>query len=249
MRSVRVVLLMSLLTSPLVACTSTTSTDTITVFAAASLTEAFTKIGAEFEREHPGSRVVLNFASSTELATHIVEGAPADIFASADTRSLDTIRMSDVAVGEPRTFATNSLEIIVEPENPKDISSIRDLARPDLRYITCDPSVPIGAYSADVLARAGVDVTPTSYEDNVKGIVTKVVLGEADAGIVYRSDIVAAGSKASGIVIPDADNVVVSYPIAALGRDPSENARAFLDFVTSSPIARSILTTFGFGTS
>lgn len=219
----------------------------VTVFAAASLIDAFTELGAAFESAHPGVIVDFNFASSSDLAIQIIEGAPADVFASADPTNLDKVRDSSVSLGEPRIFATNTLEILVESGNPMGISSLADLADPNLIYITCDESVPIGRYSADILRRADVTPTPKSYEENVKGIVNKIVLGEADAGIVYRTDVIAAGSAAAGIAIPDKHNVVTSYPMATVGKVPSEAARDFVEFVTTSRIARSILERFGFG--
>lgn len=230
------------------ACSARESADdsTLTVFAASSLVDAFTEIGAAFEVENPGSRVRFSFASSSDLAAQVVEGAPADVFASADTMSLDTIRARGVALSNVHVFATNSLEIMVEPENPFGIQSLEDLADPNLVFIACDSSVPIGRYSTQVLTKAGVDLSPKSYEENVKGIVTKIVLGEADAGIVYRTDIIAAGSSAHGIPIPAEFNIVAEYPIATIGSVPSELAKAFVDFVTLSRTARDILISYGF---
>lgn len=230
-------------------CASTDSTqaDSVTVFAAASLVDAFTEIGDAFKTAFPDITVDFNFASSSELATQIAEGAPADVFASADEQAIDRVRNSGLAVGPTSVFATNSLQIMVEPGNPLGIDSLLDLENPDIAFITCDETVPIGRYSAQVLAAAGVIVTPVSYEENVKGIVSKILIGEADAGIVYTSDIVAAGSAAQGISIPSDLDVEVTYPIVALGDDPSGAAQAFVEFLTSSSIAREILDDFGFG--
>ena len=227
--------------------TSTTPDDSVTVFAAASLVEAFTDIGSAFEDEHPGTRVQLNFASSSDLATQISQGAPADVFASADEITIDKIRSTDVSVGESAIFATNSLEILVEKGNPLAIENLADLADSDLIVVTCDTSVPIGRYSAQVLAAAGVDIRPDSFEASVKGIVNKILLGEADAGIVYRSDVVAAGSAATGVPIDPAFNVEARYPVVTIGENPTSTTRSFLDFLLSSPRARAILTTYGFG--
>jgi molybdate transport system substrate-binding protein len=223
------------------------STDTTTVFAAASLVEAFTELGDAFEAAHPGSKIEFNFASSADLATQIIEGAQADIFASADTKNIDKIRKSPVQIGDVRRFATNSLEIMVEAGNPLNISELADLSDPNLIYITCDEAVPIGSYSAEVLVRANVTATPKSYEQSVKGIVNKIVLGEADAGIVYRTDVIATGSAAEGVAIPDEFNVVAEYPIALVGDTSSASSRTFYDFVLTSETARSILESYGFG--
>jgi molybdate transport system substrate-binding protein len=221
--------------------------ETTTVFAAASLVEAFTELGDAFEAAHPDSNVEFNFASSADLATQIIEGARADIFASADAKNVDRVRGSSVPIGDVRTFATNFLEIMVEAGNPRKISELADLSDPDLIYITCDEAVPIGRYSADVLARANVTVTPRSYEESVRGIVNKIVLGEADAGIVYRTDVIAAGSSAEGVAIPDEFNVVAEYPIALIGDTSSSSTRRFFDFVTTDEAARNILELYGFG--
>lgn len=216
--------------------------DTVTVFAAASLTASFTAIETAFEAVHPDIDVVFNLAASSELAAQITEGAPADVFASADTKNMD--KVADMIDGGPVTFATNRLQIITEPGNPLGISGLADLADPAVLFVTSAPEVPIGAYTADVLARAGVDVKPVSLEESVKGIVTKVTTGEADAGIVYATDVIAAGPAASGVDIADDFNVVASYPVARL--TSSDAAAKFIAFLTS-PEGQAILEDFGFG--
>ncbi|MFM8858359.1 MAG: molybdate ABC transporter substrate-binding protein [Actinomycetota bacterium] len=221
--------------------------ETTTVFAAASLVDAFTELGEAFESAHPDSDIEFNFASSSDLATQIIEGAQADIFASADTKNVDKVRESPVPIRDVRTFATNSLEILVEAGNPMNIDELSDLSKPNLIFITCDESVPIGRYSADILSRAHVTVIPKSYEESVKGIVNKIVLGEADAGIVYRTDVIASGTAAQGVTIPSEFNVVAEYPITLIGNTSSTSARSFLDFVTTSETARKILESYGFG--
>jgi molybdate transport system substrate-binding protein len=215
---------------------------TVTVFAASSLTAPFTEIETEFEAEHPDIDVVFSFAASSELATQITEGAPADVFASADTVTMD--RIADDLVGDSIVFATNRLQIVTEPGNPLGITTLADLAEPSILFVTCAPDVPIGAYTSEALAKAGVDVNPVSFEENVKSIVTKVATGEADAGVVYATDAIAAGSSVTGVDIPDEFNVSVSYPIALTS--PNEAARTFVEFV-SSPRGREILEDFGFG--
>ena len=163
------------------------------MLAAASLAAAYTEIGDAFETEHPGANVVLSFDASSALVTQINEGAPADVFASADEANMTKLTDAGGNAGEPQIFATNSLQIIVGSGNPKGITGVADLAQPGLLYVTCAPEVPIGKYAAEVLTAANVTVTPVSFEQNVKGIVTKVTADEADAGIVYKTDVIAAG--------------------------------------------------------
>jgi molybdate transport system substrate-binding protein len=215
---------------------------TVTVFAASSLTAPFTEIETAFAAEHPDIDVVFSFAASSALATQITEGAPADVFASADTVTMD--RVVDRLVGESIVFATNRLQIVTEPGNPLGITTLADLADPSVLFVTCAPEVPIGAYTAEALAKAGVTVNPVSFEENVKGIVTKVASGEADAGVVYATDLIAAGSSVTGVDVPDEFDVSASYPIARTSSN--EAARTFVEFVSSST-AREILEDFGFG--
>ena len=222
------------------------STGSVTVFAAASLTAAYTEIGDAFMTDNPEATVTFNFASSSDLVTQINEGAPADVYASADAANMTKLTDAGENAGDPTVFATNSLQIIVEPGNPKGITGVADLANPDLLYITCAPEVPIAKYAAQVLTAAGVTVTPVSLEENVKGIVTKVTLGEADAGIVYTTDVIAAGAAAEGIDIPADINVIATYPVAVTKNAPNpEGARAFVDFVVGEQ-GQKILAGFGF---
>ena len=221
-------------------------TGEITVFAAASLTAAYTEIGDAFMTEHPDSKVTFNFAASSDLVTQINEGAPADVFASADQANMTKLADAGGNAGEPQVFATNSLQIIVEPGNPKGITGVADLAKSDILYVTCAPEVPIGKYAAQVLTAAGVTATPASLEENVKGIVTKVTLGEADAGIVYKTDVIAAGDKAEGVDIPADINVTATYPVVATKEAANAGgARAFVDFVVGEQ-GQKILASYGF---
>lgn len=219
----------------------------LNVFAAASLTDAFTEIGEAFATDHPDASVTFNFAASSDLVTQIVEGAPADVFASADQNNMTKVVDAELNDGEPATFATNSLAIIVEPGNPEAIESVEDLENPDLIFVTTDPEVPIGAYTQEVFAAAGVEVTPDSFEENVRGIVTKVVEGEADAGVVYVSDIVAAGDDAEGIEIPADINIVAEYPIVALTDAASPDLAAVFNEFVLSEYGQAILAEYGFG--
>lgn len=217
----------------------------LTVFAAASLTEAFNRIGAEFTGLHPGASVQFNFAGSPTLVTQITEGAQADVFASADQPNMDRVTGAGLSTGPPVVFARNRLEIVVEKGNPRHITSLADLARPGLLVVLAGPTVPAGKYAGQALQSAGVRVTPVSEETDVKSVVTKVALGEADAGIVYVTDVRAAGSTVEGITIPDQHNVIASYPAVALkGAASPVAAKAFIDFLLGP--GRSILTSFGF---
>lgn len=205
----------------------------ITVSAAASLTEAFTTLKAGFEKAHPGSKIKLNIGASSMLVDQIQQGAPADVIATADTKSLGTLVASG-KVGKPETFARNRLAILVEKGNPKHVRSLADLARSDVVLVLCAPEVPCGKFAAQALARAHVAAQPKSFEDNVKAVVNRVTLGEADAGLVYVSDVVAAGGKAEGIPIPDDQNAVASYPIAVVkGSANQVTDRAFVAYVRS----------------
>ena len=222
----------------------------VTVFAAASLTEAFTALGDAFAAAEPDTDLTVTFASSSDLARQIVEGADADVFASADTANMAEVVGAGLAVGEPVVFATNRAEIIVAPDNPLGIDGVDDLASDDLVVVVCAPAVPCGTYAAEVFANAGVEVTPDSLEENVKGVVTKVTLGEADAGIVYATDVLSAGTAATGVPIADDVNVLAEYPIAVVGdghtSDGSTGAQRFIDFVLGTA-GQEILAGFGFG--
>jgi molybdate transport system substrate-binding protein len=218
----------------------------VTVLAAASLRSAFAEIAEGFSAVNSELEVELSFGGSSELATQIEQGAPADVFASADLVNMArVVEAGDAA--DPDVFATNAAEIIVEAGNPEAIATVADLADPDLVVVQCAPEVPCGRYAAEVLENADVAVTPRSLETSVSGVVTKVTAGEADAGIVYRTDVLAAGDRASGVKVPDDINVVAEYPIATLRRGPNPTgAQAFVDFVLGSE-GQAILARYGFG--
>ncbi len=219
----------------------------ITVFAAASLTDSFTAMGEAFESEYPDADVTFNFAASSDLVGQINEGAPADVFASADQKNMDKLTDAGNSGDEPQTFATNSLAIIVEPGNPKGITGIDSLEDPDLIVVACDPEVPIGGYAQQVFENAGVDVEPDSLEENVNGVVTKVVEGEADAGLVYATDVIAAGDEADGVEIPEGINVVAEYPIAVTADAPNPDGAAGFEAFVLSDEGQAILAEYGFG--
>ena len=217
------------------------------MFAAASLTAAFTEIGDAFMTANPDADVTFNFAASSELVTQINEGgAPADVFASADQNNMTKLIDAGTNASDPVAFATNLLEIIVEPGNPLGIAGVEDLANDDLITVVCAPEVPCGKYAQQIFDNAGVTVTPDSLEENVKAVVTKVTAGEADAGIVYKTDVTAAGDKAAGVEIPADLNVLAEYPIAIVEDAPNAAAaQAFIDFVLGQD-GRAILSEYGF---
>lgn len=217
----------------------------ITVLAAASLTEAFTTLGRQFEAAHPGASITFSFGPSSGLATQITEGAPVDVFASASTSTMDGV-VAAKAAAAPTVFADNVLEIAVPASNPAGITALADLARPGVTVALCQPAVPCGAGAATVLAAAGLTVTPVTLEADVKATLTKVVLGEVDAGVVYATDVLAAGDTVTGIEIPSDVNAVTSYPIATLAASKNPDlATAFVDYVLSGDGA-SVLTAAGF---
>lgn len=222
----------------------------ITVFAAASLTDAFTALGQAFQAQHPGTEVILNFGGSQQLAQQLVQGAPADLFASAALSQMDLVAASGrIAPDTPRIFAQNRLTLVMPQDNPGAIHTLADLARPGLRLVLADESVPVGAYSRAFLAQADAsgDLPPNfgaqvmanivSFEINVRAVLSKVRLGEADAGIVYTSDVTGAAPMDVAVLpIPDHLNVIARYPIAPL-TDPVHPAQgeAFMAFVLSPP--------------
>ena len=204
------------------------------MFAAASLADAFETLGQQFEAKHPGATVTFSFGPSSGLGTQIVEGAPADVFATASTSTMDAVVAADL-VGSPTVFATNVMQIAVPPDNPAAISTLADLARPGVKVALCQPEAPCGALAAKVLANAGLAVTPVTLEADVKATLSKVQLGEVDAGLVYLTDVRAADAKVKGIAIPAEVNASTSYPIATLNRSQNPTlARAFVDYLLSS---------------
>jgi molybdate transport system substrate-binding protein len=219
---------------------------TIDVFAAASLTAAFKSEGTAFQAKHPKATVQLNFNGSATLVTQINQGAPADVFASADLANMQKVVAAGNTISQPASFATNKLQIVVGAGNPKGINGLSDLAPSGTVVVLCAPAVPCGNYAGQALAKAGVKVTPKSQEQDVNAVVSKVSLGEADAGIVYATDVKAAGAKVQGVDIPDGQNVIASYPIATVkgGSNPS-GGRAFADFVLSAA-GQGILASYGF---
>lgn len=233
---------------PLAGCASVVTEDeqTLRVFAAASLTESFESLAQTFEAEHDGVTVELNLGPSSGLAEQIAGGAPADVFASASPTHMQDLR-DDALVTEAVDFATNRLEIAVPPGNPGGVTSLQDLADPDVKVAVCAADVPCGVVAAEVLDEAGLDVQPVTEEVDVKSVLTKVTLDEVDAGLVYVTDVVAAGDDVEGVEIPPGLDSATTYPIAALedAADP-DLAREWVDLVTSDRGQR-VLREAGFG--
>jgi molybdate transport system substrate-binding protein len=219
---------------------------TASVFAAASLTASFNAIGTAFQAAHPGVTIKFNFGGTPTLVTQIEQGASADVLASADTTNMDKLKTDGFTAGTPQVFAHNKLEIVVAAGNPKGITGLADLSKPGVIYITEAPTVPAGKYALQILANANVKVTPKSLETDVKSVVSKIQLGEADAGIVYVTDVTAAGNKVAGVPIPDSVNVIATYPIVAVkGTKNADIANAFIAYVLSAD-GQATLQSFGF---
>jgi molybdate transport system substrate-binding protein len=220
---------------------------TLTVLAAASLTETFTALEKQFEAAHPGVDVRLNYAGSSDLAQQIVNGAPADVFAAASDATMKTVSDAGMAAGTPSVFATNVLEIATAPGNPKGIASFADLAKPDLKVVVCAPQVPCGAAAEKIEKATGVTLSPVSEEADVKSTLGKVTSGDADAGLVYVTDVSSAKGTVQGVDFPEANQATTNYPIAVLKDAPqAQLAQQFVDLVTGDE-GQQALKTAGFG--
>ncbi len=219
---------------------------TLTVYAASSLTSTFTELGKRFEASHDGVEVSFSFGGSSDLVAQIDQGAPADVFASADTATMDTAVAAGAVEGDPVGFASNTLEIAVPPDNPARVTSLQDLAEPATRVVVCAPEVPCGAATQKVEEASKVDIEPVSEEQAVTDVLTKVESGEADAGLVYVTDVQAAGDEVEGVTFPESSAAVNTYPIAALKDSRNAGlAKQFVDLVTGSD-GRSVLADAGF---
>lgn len=219
----------------------------LTIFAAASLSGAFDELASQFEAANPDVDVLdISYDGSSVLATQLLEGAEADVFASADEPNMDKVVDGGLAT-DASPFATNTLEIAVAPDNPFGIAGLADLASDDLTVVICAPDVPCGNASHTLLDAAGVTLTPASEEQNVTAVLTKVKSGEADAGLVYRTDVTAAGDEVTGVEIANAADATNVYPLTALDAAPNpEVAAAFVEFVLSDE-GQAVLASFGFG--
>ncbi len=225
--------------------TETPITGTVTVLAASSLTDAFTTIAKQFETIHPGAKVALSFGASSALALQITSGAPADVFASASPKNMTQVTSAGDA-SAPITFVSNSMEIAVPPSNPAHITSVADLAKKGVKVALCQAQVPCGATAAQVFSNAKVTVKPVTEEANVAATLTKVESNEVDAGVVYVTDVLSAGSKVKGIVIPAGINASTAYPIATLTKAKNATgAAAFMAYVLSEA-GLAVLTSDGF---
>ncbi|WP_433462004.1 molybdate ABC transporter substrate-binding protein [Spirillospora sp. CA-128828] len=219
---------------------------TVTVFAAASLTGTFTALGKTFESSHPGVKVRFSFGGSSTLAQQITQGAPVDLFAAASPATMKTVTDAHLVDGQPQTFVRNRLQIATPADNPGKVTGLKDLADPKLKVVLCAEPVPCGAAAKKALAAAGVTVKPVSLEQDVKGALNKVTLGEADAALVYRTDVKAAGTKVHGIDFPESAKAINDYPIATLNKAPQPAlAKEFVQLVLS-PQGRGVLTAAGF---
>ncbi|NRG39298.1 molybdate ABC transporter substrate-binding protein [Rathayibacter sp. VKM Ac-2804] len=219
----------------------------ITVFAAASLKGTFTEIAAAFEAEHPGTAIELTFAGSSDLVTQISNGAPADVFASADEKNMAKLADADLIAGDPVDFATNTLEIAVPPGNPAGVTGFADLARDGVTTVVCAPQVPCGAAATAVETATGVDLRPVSEESSVTDVLGKVTSGEADAGLVYVTDVAAAGDAVTGIAFPESAQAVNTYPIAPVAGSANPDLAAAFTASVAGAEGRAVFAAAGFG--
>lgn len=217
-------------------CSPAAAPRSIVVLAAAALRPTFTEIGERYRTDHPGTVVQFDFASSSDLATQLTQGAVADVFASADTAQMDKVAAAGLLAGQPVNFASNRLVIVTAPGNPQHVGSFADLGRPGLRVVINPPPMPCGVATRKVQERTGIHLDPISEEPNVEDVLNKVTTGEADAGLVNITDAVAVGDKVATIEFPEAADATNVYPIAVLkDTDRSELAQSFVDLVTGEP--------------
>lgn len=221
-------------------------TGSITVFAAASLKATFTELAESFEAENPVTSVEFNFAGSSDLVTQLAQGAPADVFASADTNNMTKAVDGDLIEGEPVNFATNTLTIVTAPGNPKNIGSFADLANPDVLTVICAPQVPCGSATKKVEDATGTAIPAVSEESAVTDVLGKVTSGQADAGLVYVTDAAGVGDKVTAVPFTESAEAVNTYPIAVLkSSENAATASAFETLVTSDA-GRRVLADAGF---
>ena len=219
---------------------------TVVVFAASSLKATFTTLAANFEQAHPGVKIVPSYGGSDTLAAQITEGAPVDVFAAASTTTMGTVTKAGDGVGTPQVFAKNELEIAVSPSNPQHIASLADVTNAGVKLALCAATVPCGAAATKAFAAAKLTPHPVTLEQDVASVLTKVELGEVDAGMVYQTDVKSAGSKVLGVNFAEAASAINTYPIVVVktGKNPTA-AQAFVNYV-GSPAGQQILQTAGF---
>jgi len=219
----------------------------LVVFAAASLKQSFTQLGEQFKTDNPGASVEFSFAGSSDLVTQLTQGAKADVLASADTKNMDKAKDAGLLAGDPVSFATNTLTIAVAPGNPNGIGSFADLTNDGLNVVVCAPQVPCGSATEKVEKATGVELKPVSEESSVTDVLNKVTTGEADAGVVYVTDVADAGDKVTGVDFPESKDAVNTYPIAALKDSANrELAQKFVAYVTGEA-GQKVLDQAGFG--
>lgn len=245
----RVLVVLAILVIAVTGCGGGAKSDadvTITVFAAASLTHAFTELGEDFESASDGVAVRFSFAGSSDLVEQIRQGAPADVFASADEKNMAKLVEAGLAARTAVDFAANTLEIATPPDNPADVNALADLVARGVRLVVCAPEVPCGAAAVEVARVAGLTLDPVSEEQSVKDVLAKVTSGEADAGLVYVTDVQAAGRAVRGIAFAEASRAVNVYPITWVeGGEHEEAAEDFVDFVLSDA-GQAVLASYGF---
>lgn len=231
-------------------CSSTsapTQTQTVTVYAAASMQTTFDKLKATFEAEHPGTTVTLNYAGSQALATQLVEGATADVFVSANDTQMKVVTDAGLNAADPRVFATNQLQIAVPPSNPAAIKTFADLTKPEVKLVVCAPAVPCGAATVKVEKATGITLKPVSEEQAVTSVMSKVQTGEADAGLVYKTDVIAAGDTVAGIEFPESSEAINRNPVVLLKSAPqAELGQAWIDLLFSAQ-GQQVFADAGFG--
>jgi molybdate transport system substrate-binding protein len=227
---------------------SAASAATLTVSAAASLTDVFNQLGKTFESQNPGSSIRFNYGGSSDLAQQIVNGAPADVFAAANTSTMTTVDKAGLIAGRPEVFVTNVLQIAVAPGDPKGIHTFADLTKPDLKVVVCAPQVPCGSAAVQVEKATGVALKPVSQEADVRSALSKVSTGDADAALVYVTDVKSSNGKVDGVDFPEAAKTLNQYPIAVLKNAPRPDLAAKFVALVRGPDGQQVLKNAGFGT-
>jgi molybdate transport system substrate-binding protein len=224
------------------------ATGTLTVSAAASLTDVFNQLGKTFQAQNPGASVRFNYGGSSDLAQQIVNGAPADVFAAANTSTMATVSKAGLTSGDPAVFVTNVLQIAVAPGDPKGIHSFADLTKPDLKLVVCAPQVPCGSATQQVEKATGVTLKPVSQETDVRSALSKVTTGDADAALVYVTDVKSTNGKVEGVDFPESAKALNQYPIAVLKNAPQPDLAAKFVALVRGPDGQQVLKNAGFGT-